>query len=296
MPSTGLLFLDDLHSFASWIADRAPGWAAARRLSGPLLPPVVAPPAAIVVIMREVAWEQLVTSVGWLRLAERVVIVCERSDDGAPASDNDVQELTRLERAQLAAALGNLVSFIDVDARGLDAAIDQALAVAGDAGAVAWPALAPIDPAAAVAPGAWLPWRPPIWNHCEPDAVYVIHHLAAALCSGGGRPALLDTVTGTRIDLSSGDAVAVDGLAGSADHWRPIAASPDGTRWLTTSGRPQSWTLGDSPGCPGGWGKPLAIEPGGRVAWGGGRCTRDTGSAAALARRRWLRTRRARPR
>jgi hypothetical protein len=168
MLSTGLLFLDDLHSFASWIADRAPGWAAARRLSGPLLPPVVAPPPGIVVVMREVAREQLVTSVGWLGLAERVVIVCERSDEALPG-DNEVQDLVRLERAELALALGNMVSFIDVDARGLDAAIDRALAIAGDARAVAWPALPPVDVAAAVAPGAWLPWRPPTG---ERDASY----------------------------------------------------------------------------------------------------------------------------
>jgi hypothetical protein len=48
---------------------------------------VVAPPPAVVVVMREVAWEQLIASVGWLRLAERVVIVCERSDGGTLAGD-----------------------------------------------------------------------------------------------------------------------------------------------------------------------------------------------------------------
>lgn len=272
MPSTGLVFLDDLHGFAPWIADRAPAWAAERRLSGPLLAPVVAPPPGVVVVMREAAWEQLVISVGWLRLAERIVIVCERSGDGALAGDPEVQELVRLERAQLAAALGNAVRFVDVDAPGLDAAIERALAAVGAASPVAWPALASLDPVAAVAPGAWLAWRPPAGDRHTPEEVDAIRHLAAALCAGGGRPALLDAVTGTRIDLSSGAAVAVHGLAGSAERWRPIAASPDGTRWLTTGGRPQSWTLGDSPGCPGGWGQPIAIEPGGRMAWGGGRC------------------------
>lgn len=127
-------------------------------------------------------------------------------------------------------------------------------------------------------PHPWLPWRPPgAQAHRdgleEEDA---LRHLAASLCWPAAGPALLDAAAGERLDLQSGNRTARPGLGG-AERWRPIAAHPDGDRWLRGHpGRPTGWSLDGSAG-PGarqtdGWGSPIGIDPGGLVAWTGGRC------------------------
>jgi hypothetical protein len=104
----------------------------------------------------------------------------------------------------------------------------------------------------------------------------VVRHLGASLCRPDRGPALLDTVGGMRIDLVTGARTAVDGLAGAATSWAPIAASPDGTRWLRASrDRPVRWAMhgaGEAHACVGGSGQAIGVDPGGRAAWGGGRC------------------------
>jgi hypothetical protein len=283
-PSIGLVFLDDLRAFAPWISDCAPEWMRARGQHGSLLPPTVAPPPVLVVVARSLAWAQLELSAAWMGEAAAVVIVLDPTGD--IEHDDEHEELRALEHEQLRRSLGTWVELIE--ARSTDdvaAAIERALARAHELADVhvgAWRAWDQLDTGdcTASAAGPWLTWSAPQWIRPPFALVDVIRELAPALCVPGGRPSLLDGVTGERMDLCDGMRVPIDGLAGVAMRWHPIAASPDGRSFLSFSGgRPSTWTLhgeqSHERGCSGGWGRPIGIDPSARVAWTGGRCLFD---------------------
>jgi hypothetical protein len=260
VPAVGLVFLDDLAAFAPWASDRAPAWCRERRLDGPLLPPTVEPPPVVVVVLRDDAWAQLASSAAWLEGARAQVLVVEPSRT-APTP-----------RAEGLAHLSRVHAVVMAEPEGLDRALGEAHVLAARLADSAWPALPSIEPAAAVAPGPWLSWLPPTYDDRPPELVETLQHLAPALCRPGGRPMLLDGARGHLRDLLSGARRPIPGLAGRVDAWRPVAAAPDGQRWLrASSAREVAWTLEGVGTTPGGYGRPIGIDAGGRLAWGGGR-------------------------
>src|SRR5690606_2117203 len=149
-------------------------------------------------------------------------------------------------------------------------------AVRGDGAWTTWSA----PPSRAAAPaGPWISWAPPRWRaDDELTLVDVLRHLAPQLCVDG--PALLDAVAGERIDLWSGARRPIAALAGASDVWSPVAATPDGARWLSPAAGDgaRRWRLdGTAPSeaLPGTYGRSLRGEPGARGAWAGLRCRFD---------------------
>jgi hypothetical protein len=297
----GLVFLDDLHSFGTWISDLAPEWANERGLRGELLAPTALPPPVIVVVMRSLSWQLLEASAAWLAMARWVVMVVDaRAEPPVPEGDA-AMELHM--RAKLAAELQQRVTFVELEPEGraiverkhgaeearapdpdLERAIDHALKLAARratalaAEGPAWPTPVVRAPRrGAVAPGPWIPWSPPPTHDGILDEEDALRHLSAGLCWPASGPALLDAVAGARLELGSGERTPLPALAGVAGRWVPVAAHPDGARWLRRSGGERtSWSIdgSDAPGeaHPGGWGQVIGIEPGGQLAWSGGRC------------------------
>lgn len=260
MPSVGLVFLDDLAAFSPWASDRAPTWCRERHLGGPLLPPRVAPPPVVVVVLRDDAWALLASSAPWLEGAQAQVLVVEPSR-GSPTP-----------RAEGLAHLSRVHGIVMAEPDGLERALGEAHVLAARLSEAPWPALSPIEAAPAVAPGPWLSWLPPTYDDRPPELVETLQHLAPALCRPDGRPMLLDGARGHLRDLLTGARRPIAGLAGRVDAWRPVAAAPDGQRWLrASSAREVAWTLEGVGTTPGGHGRPIGIDAGGRVAWGGGR-------------------------
>ncbi|NVB39858.1 hypothetical protein G6O69_18590 [Pseudenhygromyxa sp. WMMC2535] len=287
----GLIFLDDLCAFAPWISDRAPSWAASRELDGPLLPPTFAPPPVLVVVARSLTWARLEDAAPWLAEADALILVVDpRDDPGHDEDDPELRELAGIEREQLRAQLGALpLEFVDVSpAQPLEQAIDAALTLArarASSCTRSWPTLAPtptFEPTTASEAGPWIAWTPPGWRRPICETNEALRHLAAGLGHGDGRPFFLDGLAGVRVDLRTGAREHIDGLAGSAQPGWPIAAAPGGG-WLDQRRAPgdarPSWTLHrlghPAQACGGGWGRAIAIDPGGRVAWTGGRCHFD---------------------
>lgn len=160
-----------------------------------------------------------------------------------------------------------------------EAAIAEALDPVS--GAEPWPAweAAPVRPAAS--PGPWIPWSPPRMEGPPRalDRALALTHLVPALCLPPSGPALLDGLTGERLDLGTGERRPVPGLAGQASAYHPIAATPDGGSWLvlqpgSTVGA-SGWMLrgarlthhADTAGS-----QAVGVDPSGRAAWTGHRC------------------------
>jgi hypothetical protein len=280
----GLLFLDDLRSFAPWISDHAPSWAQARGLDGPYLPPTVSPPPVAIVVMRALVWSSLELAADWLAGAAAIVIVVDPTGD-IEADESELHELRTFEREQLRERLEVELAFIDVGSAGLEAAIDEALAVAEQLAAELapesdWPALESFEPSTVSPSGRWFSWRSPQLPERNLELIDVLRALVTGLCRVDGRPALLDGGTGERIDLQHGTREPIADLGGAADRYRPIAAHPHGHAWLRAElgpDRTSAWSLGPEPAraSTGGWGRPIGIDPTARVAWTGGRCYFD---------------------
>lgn len=274
MLSIGLVFLDDLHSFGTWISDRAPVWIRERGLNGSLLAPTSTPPPITIVVARSLHWSMLETSAAWLRLAERVIIVLDPKDDVA-TEDPDVAELSALQQGELNAALDGRVTFIKARLGALESAIDEALRLARETNITKkWAPMRPLALVPAVEPGEWIDWNVPRHSTLPLECAEVLRLLAPALCRPNRSPAVLDGLEGTRIDLRTGARERVENLAGAAHLWHPIAATPDGKQWLRTTERHayrmEGATLG--PLARGGYGPPIGIDPTGQIAWAGGRC------------------------
>jgi len=272
--SIGLVFLDDLHAFGAWISDRAPAWARARGLEGARLSPRITPPPITIVVARTLTWSLLEVSAAWLRLAEHVIVVLDPTDDPT-TKDPDAPELDALQREQFAQELQGRVHFIEAPPGTLERAIDEALRLARETPVRgAWTPYLELSLFPAAESGPWIDWTIPRSTSFDLDVPDVLRFLAPALCRPGGRPAVLDGLEGTLIDLQTGRREAVSGLAGKSSLWRPIAAMPDGTQWLTALDR-HGFRLEDakrSATLAGGWGSPIGVDPGGQIAWAGGRC------------------------
>lgn len=273
-PAIGLVFLDDLHSFGMWISDRAPAWARERNLDGALLSPRISPPPITIVVARTLTWSMLEGSAAWLRLAERVIIVLDSTDDPT-TGDPDAPELEALQRDELAAALQSRVHFIAATKETWEDAIDEALRLARKTMTQGtWAPFRPLSLASALGPGPWIDWAIPKSTSYGIDLADVLRFLAPALCRPQGRPSLLDGLEGTRIDLQTGRRESIPDLAGTSSLWRPIAATPDGKHWLQVVERNGFRLEGAQPSVvlPGGWGSPIGVDPSGQIAWAGGRC------------------------
>mgnify|MGYP000682782904 CR=1 FL=1 len=274
MLAIGLVFLDDLHAFGPWISDRAPAWARARGLDGPPLPPTLDPPPVIIVVAKTLTWSQLESSAAWLRRAQQVFVILDSTGDPT-VSDPDHTELLAYERNQLATSLQGRVCFLETTPDTLEKVIDEALRLARETTVrEPWAPLTHVSPVRPVKPGPWIEWDLPNPRAITIELADVLRLLAPGLCRPQGRPALLDGLSGTRIDLQTGERVVIEGLAGASDLWRPIAAMPNGNRWLRAVERNEFRIDGATPGpvLRGGWGSPIGIDPSGKMAWVGGRC------------------------
>ena len=80
-PTVGLLFYDDLVSFAPWISDRAPKWLGESGFDGNLLPPTIFPPPGLVLVCGSAQAPRLQQSIGWLSMSRRIVLVIDISDE-----------------------------------------------------------------------------------------------------------------------------------------------------------------------------------------------------------------------
>lgn len=273
-PGVGLVFLDDLQTFAPWMSDRAPAWRARRGLEGELLPPTVFPPPVVVVVAARapsdpppviapapLSAEALERSAGWLGLASAVVVV-----RGEGVDEGLAREL-----------MGPVEAWIRARAAGRDAAIDEALARAARIAGGEWRWWSATPATAAAPTGPWIEWPAPQSAWPVPELGF----LAAGLCIRDGLPSLLDAVTGDRIELVGGARAPVDGLAGTAARgqpmrsaWPHVAAAPGGAAWLWSPDyRSFSARLEgrDAREFPEGHGQAIGYEPAGRVAWGGTR-------------------------
>lgn len=277
MLDIGLVFLDDLRAFGSWISDRAPAWARARALHGKLLPPTIFPPPITIVVAKTIAWSQLETSAPWLRLAKHVIIVLDATDDPTTRDPNHA-ELTAYERNELTASLNGRVTFLDAPQQSLEQTIDEALRLADQTVAEThWTHWTPLPLAPAVDPGPWIDWDIPRRPSLTIERADILRLLAPAICRPEGRPAVLDGLSGIRIDLQTGSRTPIDGLAGTSSLWSPIAAMPSGKRWLRASER-NAFRLEGTPAgstLTGGWGSPIGMDSSGQIAWVGGRCMFD---------------------
>lgn len=311
MIARGLVFLDDLHSLGASDGGGAE-WAKRAGVAGELVAGTAAPPPVTIVVLRESRWNLLEQSAAWLGMAQQVIVVCDRREEAAPPegmTEAEVREVLDEEQRILAEKVGVPVTFLEVrkadepDREGADPrekliqlalwAEEKARAARAketSAAAAAWPVpLRPLaEQRAGAGPHPWLPWSLPWWQPWwQPpgaaragerfDEEDALRHLAASLCWPAAGPALLDGAAGERLDLQTGARTALPGLAGAAERWRPIAAHPDGARWLRgRPGRPTPWSLDgvDAPGSPllDGWGRPIGVDPGGVLAWTGGRC------------------------
>lgn len=267
-PRAGLLFLGDLNAFAPWISDRGRTWIEARGGEATVLPPTVMPPAGLVLVLPAIQTQELTKNLPWLRLIRRLALVIEAE----PELDHDLRDVAEAELAEVRLALGNVVAVFEVSGdttRTIEAALEVV------AGSDTWPNWTPHPTRPAAAPGPWIPWSAPHWRVDQPaDLDGTVRHVAAGLCAPDGRPALFDATHGDRIDLTTGARTPLPTLRGAADALRPVAALPDGVRWLTSAGA-EGWKVAGaspSPAVAGGWGVPIGVDPGGLVAWGGGRC------------------------
>lgn len=276
VPTVGLLFLDDLHSFGSWISDLAPAWATERLLDGPLLPPTIQPPPIVIVVARTLTWNLLETSAYWLRVAEYTIVVLDRT--GIPLIDEpEHAELLALECAELSKKFDSRVTFLETTSTDLQNTIDEAFRLARETPTLSsWDTLPNREAWPAQHPGPWIDWAiaMPERFSTSLDIADVLRLLAPAICRPGGKLAVLDGMAGFRIDLETGHRESIAGLAGTSHLWRPIAAMPDGESWFVATERGAFKLEGahSSVTSPGGWGWPMGIDPTAKLAWAGGRC------------------------
>jgi len=272
--TVGLVFFDDLFVHAPWFEMRSDAWlthAAEDRRAPSLLPP-----AALVVVVRGEFLHRIEERLGWLRAAQRVVLVVETAgDDQSDAEDPELSELIANERAALIAALGNVRAVLErprADAATLD---EARAAIQGEA---PWPVWKPSAVRPAVAPGEWIAWDPVRWTTTSPiELADCIRQLAAQLCWVGDRPTLLELHVGRRLDLLDGTTTRFHEPVPSVTS---AAAWPDGASWWQRVPSPenprsvrfqrkgvQTW-----PSAHGPYSVPIAVDPSGQVAWAGNRC------------------------
>jgi len=273
--SVGLVFLADLHRRGPWDRDEGTAWMARRsREPKGQRDPTTAPPPAAVVVVPSHGHGLLTHSLAWLQQADAVLLVFDDSRDEG-VRDPEIAALLADERAGFFNLLGNVVDVWE-SREPPDAAIDEALGVAADVVDGTWSSLTPLEVRPPVAPGPWIAWAHQPWRadgRADPDEVARV--LAAGICLPEGRPAVFEAATGSRVDLATGKRTSLPGLEDASQPLRPVAAHPEGDRWLQTtarSGEGVGWRVGDSMALGGGHGRAIGADPGGRVLWGGGRC------------------------
>lgn len=272
MPRIGLLFLEDLRIRGPWLGDSAGLlWQRRReREAGELLPPTAHPPSILVLVVRAGHIERLTESAAWLRLADGLLLVWDET--GEPFADPETRTLIAQERWEAVQQLGNVVEEWTDAGRTLDRTIDEALAMADEVVDGGWTPFADPVPARVCTPGPWLDWVParePLQGVVRPDFFEL--ELVASICRPGGRPAVLEGSSGSRIDLKTGQRTALSGLAADSPPYHHVAALPDGDRYLKAG-----WSFGGAGATEpreGGFGRPIGSDPFDRVLWGGGRCT-----------------------
>lgn len=263
LPQVGLVFLDELHSFAPWRPGRATDWRQGRGLDGPLLPPTLRPPPALIAVAGSAA--ELEHSQDWLGQARSLTVVAA---GGAAFGDpGPVRAALRPTR------------WIEVAADRLEHALERALDVAAaDAvGGEEWSLDGPTPPPPPAPPrGEWIPWASAAR---APSFLPAAAVLAPGLCAPDGRPAWLDPSDPThlaRVDLLSGASAP---CGPPARRLPAVAATRDATGWLEPGDEHGTWWWSGTSGAPvarrGSGGRAIGIDPLGRAVWTGHRCTFD---------------------
>lgn len=277
MTNIGLLFLDDLRAFAPWISDRGHAFLDKFGTENIYAPQTIEPPPGLVISLRADSLFDSWPELPWFRRSKRIALLVETA-----VLDEEISLWIREEVQAKREELGNVVH-VAYSTETTETIIREAAhVVATDA---YWRAWGPTSTVKSAPPGPWFQRDLPRWSESStPDREDFIRLVVCGLCLPSGSPVLVDALAGKRIDLVSG---ATDDMPEGpicTDSWMMPAVLPNGNSWIESdhhsgiAGDDSGWYLRgnrQSGRCRGGYGRAIAIEPSGRLAWTGGRMCFD---------------------
>lgn len=270
MTNVGMLFLDDLRSFATWISDRGHEFLESTGADNEFAPLTVDPPPGLVICLRAESLFDQWPEMPWFRLADRVALLVDTS-----GADEEVRRWSRDEAQLKQEQLGNVVQVVFTSEIS-SSIVERALAsVLTDAEWRTWTQCRINEP---LPPGPWLQRELPRWDESfPPNPDDLIRLFVCGLCLPEGLPVFVDVREGKHIDLASGITRDLARVPTISNHWQTPVVLPGGRSWLVPAhdNCRDEWRVDgewQSESCTGGNGAAIAIEPSGRIAWTGGRC------------------------
>ena len=270
MTNVGILFLDDLRAFGTWISDRGHDFLEKVGAENSYAPPTVDPPPGLVLCLRAESLFDPWPEMPWFRLAQQVALLVDTA-----GADEEVTRRSRDEVQLKQKQLGNVVHVVFTSEIS-DLIIDDATAaVATDVKWTTWKQSQIFEP---VPPGPWLRRELPRWNKSyPPNPEDFISLLVGGLCLPEGLPVFVDVRAGKRIDLASGITEDLAYVPTISNFWQIPVTLPDGRSWIVSErhNRLVEWYVDgerQTKRCAGGDSTAIATDPSGRLAWTGGRC------------------------